>query len=67
MKLNIEEVENGFIIEEDPELIVNGVKVAGKKHVFADLDTMQEFVKDFYFKRPNKNSSSRKKKGEDTP
>lgn len=61
MKLIIEEAENGFIVEEDTEVFISGTKAPGKKHVFGGLADMQEFVKDFYTKRPNKNTPPRKK------
>lgn len=62
MKLVLEDAENGYIVEEDPELIVGGVRTIGKKHVFSDLDAMQEFISAHYEKRGKK----RKKKAEET-
>ena len=65
MKLIIEEVENGFIVKEQPELRINQQPVPGRKHVFADqgevkaLDSMLTFVREFHTKRPNKNSSNK--------
>ncbi len=61
MKLSIEEAENGFIVEEDPEIVVNGTKMAGKKHVFASLEDTTKFITEFYTKRPNKNTRPKKK------
>ncbi len=61
MKLVLEEAETGFIVEEDPETVIGGVRTVGKKHVFADLDAMQEFISTHYEKRGKK----RKKKTEE--
>lgn len=51
MKLIIEEAENGFIVEEDPEIIVGGVRTIGRKRVFGELSTMLSFVEEFYTKK----------------
>ena len=59
MKLVLEDAENGFIVEEDPELIVDGVRTVGKKHVFSDLDTMQEFITSHYEKRGKKRAKKK--------
>jgi hypothetical protein len=62
MKLNIEEVENGFIVEEITEVKFGKDPLPGKKYVFTPsvdgtaLDSMQKFITDFYSKRPHKNS-----------
>lgn len=64
MKLVIEEVDNGFIIEESPEVMVGGIPVVGKKHVFDDVAETVAFIADFYSKRPRKTKP--KKKPEET-
>lgn len=62
MKLNIEEVENGFVVEEITEVRFGKESLPGKKYVFATtpeqtaLEAMQKFVTDFYTKRPHKNA-----------
>lgn len=59
MKLSIEEAENGFIVEEVPEIIIDKKPVLGKKYVFSGSEDMQKFITDFYANRTNKNSSKK--------
>lgn len=61
MKLMVEEAENGFVVEEDTEVIVNGKVVPGKKYVFPTLEETTTFITEFYSKRPNKNTRPKKK------
>lgn len=62
MKLLIEEVENGFVVEEITEIKFGKEPLPGKKYVFTNsadttaLEAMQKFTTDFYSKRPHKNA-----------
>lgn len=48
MRLIVEEVENGFIVEEDPETMISGQRVLGRRHVFDELDDVLTFMGEFY-------------------
>lgn len=65
MKLVLEAAENGFIVEEDPETMVGGIRTIGKKHVFAEVEDVQEFITNFYAKQGKR--TKRPKKVEESP
>jgi len=72
--LKLKDANNGFIIEVDPEItmgmsadpfapsppLVQGRYITKvEHHVFKDVEEMLTFIREFYAKRPNKNTPPR--------
>jgi hypothetical protein len=55
--LRIKDAINGYIVEIDPEVSLgDGFGQLIEQHVFTNYDDVLTFIRDFYSRRPNKNS-----------